>query len=236
MNLLRSVRARGADGCALIGTVSGSCSDTLPAFRLGNSEQEATVSSSLGELTDERLMLSYVDGNAAAFEALYRKYRGPVFRYLLHQCGNAGQAEELAQEVWLSVIKARSGYEPLAMFSTWLFRIARNRFIDHYRKNSRSAQDCPSSIDGDDEPWEEAVPAPAHETPHALLDRATVASRISQALEALPSVQREVFLLAEEGGMTLEEIAATTATPRETCKSRLRYALSKLRQSLGDCL
>ena len=108
MNLLRSVRARGADGCALIGTVSGSCSDTLPAFRLGNSEQEATVSSSLGELTDERLMLSYVDGNPAAFEALYRKYRGPVFRYLLHQCGNAGQAEELAQEGKTVVYVARN--------------------------------------------------------------------------------------------------------------------------------
>lgn len=194
------------------------------------------MSSSFGELTDERLMSSYVDGDAAAFEALYRKYRGPVFRYLLHQCGNVSQADELAQDVWLSVIKARSGYEPLAMFTTWLFRIARNRLIDHHRKNSRSAKDSRSSIDDDDEPWEETIPAPAHETPHAVLDRAIVASRISQALEALPAAQREVFLLAEEGGMTLEEIAATTATPRETCKSRLRYALAKLRQSLGDCL
>ena len=194
------------------------------------------MSSSFGELTDERLMSSYVDGDAAAFEALYRKYRGPVFRYLLHQCGNVSQADELAQDVWLNVIKARSGYEPLAMFTTWLFRIARNRLIDHHRKNSRSAQDSRSSIDDDDEPWEETIPAPAHETPHAVLDRAIVASRISQALEALPAAQREVFLLAEEGGMTLEEIAATTATPRETCKSRLRYALAKLRQSLGDCL
>ena len=194
------------------------------------------MSSSFGELTDERLMSSYVDGDAAAFEALYRKYRGPVFRYLLHQCGNVSQADELAQDVWLNVIKARSGYEPLAMFTTWLFRIARNRLIDHHRKNSRSAQDSRSSIDDDDEPWEETIPAPVHETPHAVLDRAIVASRISQALEALPAAQREVFLLAEEGGMTLEEIAATTATPRETCKSRLRYALAKLRQSLGDCL
>ena len=67
------------------------------------------MSSSFGELTDERLMSSYVDGDAAAFEALYRKYRGPVFRYLLHQCGNVSQADELAQDVWLSVIKARSG-------------------------------------------------------------------------------------------------------------------------------
>ena len=189
-----------------------------------------------GEITDERLMLSYVDGDAEAFEVLYRRYRGPVFRYLMHQCGSANQADELAQDVWLSVIKARSGYEPLAKFATWIFRIARNRLIDHYRKRSRVQIDSLDAEDEDGRAWEDTVPAPAHETPHAMLDREAVAERISSALDALPEAQREVFLLAEEGGMTLEEIATATSTPRETCKSRLRYALAKLRQALGDCL
>lgn len=90
------------------------------------------------DCSDERLMLAYRDGDAKAFEALYRRYRGALHRYLTYQCGNPAVAEELYQDVWIKVVNARADYEPLARFSTWIFRIAHHRLLDHYRKAALS--------------------------------------------------------------------------------------------------
>jgi len=183
------------------------------------------------ELSDERLMLAYRDGDAAAFESLYGRYRTRLYRHLAHQCGDARLAEELYQDVWIKVIKARTGYEPLAKFSTWLFRIAHHRLIDHYRQNSRSVL---SSYDSDDEV--DSLPGPAQDNPAHIAERHAIATRLADALEALPAPQREAFLLAEEGGLSLDEIATATAVGRETVKSRMRYAVGKLRTALKDLL
>ena len=191
------------------------------------------------DLSDERLMLAYRAGDADAFTTLYRRYRGSLYRYLAQQCGDPAVAEELYQEVWIKVVKARADYQPLARFSTWIFRIARHRLIDHYRKHAPQVlaqlatnADDPDALDD----LIASLPAPGHETPHALHERQHAAQRINLALAALPPAQREVFLLAEEGGLTLEEIAVATDSGRETTKSRLRYALTKLRHSLQDLL
>ena len=182
--------------------------------------------------TDEGLMLAYRDGDAAAFEALYARHRTRLYRYLAHQCGDARLAEELYQDIWLRVINARADYEVSAKFSTWLYRIAHHRLIDHYRKHAREKLRA----------WEaegesiEDYPAPASATPPAEVERLQLQDRIASALAELPAAQREAFLMAEEGGMTLEEIANATGTGRETVKSRLRYALGKLRHSLKDLL
>jgi len=90
------------------------------------------------DLSDERLMLAYRDGDTAAFEALYTRYRSRLYRHLAHQCGDARLAEEFYQDIWLKVINARADYEPLAKFSTWLYRIAHHRLIDHYRQQARN--------------------------------------------------------------------------------------------------
>jgi RNA polymerase sigma-70 factor (ECF subfamily) len=190
--------------------------------------------------SDERLMLAYRDGDARAFETLYRRYRGSLHRYLTHQCGGPAFAEELYQDIWIKVVKARADYEPLAKFSTWIFRIAHHRLIDHYRKSAPEVAIRYATSHVEDGPdiddFIARQAAPLHETPHALHDRRETAQRIDRALAELPAPQRETFLLAEEGGLTLEEIAATTASSRETSKSRLRYALTKLRSSLQDLL
>ncbi|MEF8766718.1 RNA polymerase sigma factor [Candidatus Accumulibacter contiguus] len=191
------------------------------------------------DLSDERLMLAYRAGDADAFTTLYRRYRGSLYRYLAQQCGDPAVAEDLYQETWIKVVHARADYQPLARFSTWIFRIARHRLIDHYRKHAPQVlaqlatnADDPDALDD----LIASLPAPGHETPHALHERQHTAQRINLALAALPPAQREVFLLAEEGGLTLEEIAAATDSGRETAKSRLRYALTKLRHSLQDLL
>lgn len=183
------------------------------------------------ETSDERLMIAYRDGDAAAFECLYARHRTRLYRYLANQCGDARLAEELYQDIWLKVINARSDYEPLAKFSTWLFRIAHNRLLDHYRQHARHALVTYDDGDGLD-----AFPGPAEDNPACLAERHAVAVRIADALEALPAAQREAFLLAEESGLSLEEIAAATAVGRETVKSRLRYAVGKLRAALEDLL
>lgn len=187
-------------------------------------------------MTDEALMLAYRDGDAAAFEALYRRWRGKLYRTLLRQCGSAAHAEELYQDIWLKVVNARKGYEVAAKFSTWLFRIAHNRLIDHYRSHSREAVASYERVDDDDCPIDEAaaLPAPATNQPEVLLERKALAQELVKHIEALPAAQRETFLLSEEGDMTLEEIAAATGVNRETAKSRLRYALNKLRAGLKE--
>lgn len=190
----------------------------------------------LDEMSDEALMLAYREGDAAAFEALYRRWRGRLYRYLLRQCGNAAQADELFQDIWLKIVGARRGYEVAAKFSTWLFRIAHNRLIDHYRTQGRAA--LVSLVSYDDDPADAdrvaALPAAASSQPEAIIERKALAHELVRHIEALPAAQRETFLLSEEGELTLEEIATATGVNRETAKSRLRYAVNKLRAALRE--
>src|SRR5258705_7391784 len=83
---------------------------------------------------DEELMAAYRDGNAAAFDALYERHRGPLFRYVLRGVKLRAVAEELYQEIWIRVIEARRRYSPTARFTTWLYTIAHNRLVDHWRR------------------------------------------------------------------------------------------------------
>ena len=176
-------------------------------------------------------MLAYRDGEAAAFEALYARWRGPLYRYFLRQCGHAGQADELFQDVFLRVIGAAASYEATAKFTTWLFRIAHNRLVDHWRKSGREPVDAlASGEDGED--CEFDPPAPAIAAPERQAEQRQLGQALMAALNELPELQREAFLLAEEGGLTLEEIASIAGVGRETIKSRLRYATGKLRHKL----
>ncbi len=173
---------------------------------------------------DARLMLRFKDGDAQAFHDLYARHRGPLYRYFLRQAPH-DTADDLYQETWLKVIRGAAGYSATAPFSAYLYRIAHNVLMDHYRRASRGTVDAV-----DDVP---EAPAPT-EPLDAALDRATLRARLSAAIAALPPPQREAFLLREETSLTLDEIAAVVGANRETVKSRLRYAVRRLRQALGD--
>lgn len=179
--------------------------------------------------TDEELMLAYRDGNDAAFDALYARHRGALFRYLVRQCGERGAAEELFQDVWMNLIRARAHYVVTARFATYLYRLAHNRLIDHYRRRSPHAL---VSFDDDNATIEELA-APARDEPSAAFESKAQAERFLQLLEALPAAQREAFVLQQEGGMTIDEIAQATGVGHETAKSRLRYAIAKLREGMS---
>jgi RNA polymerase sigma-70 factor (ECF subfamily) len=182
--------------------------------------------------TDETLMLAYRDGDAQAFDALYARHRSRLYRYLLHQCGRREQADEMFQEVWMSVIRSRGSYEVSAKFATWLYRIAHNRLVDVYRAAGRLREFEVDAADGEGNPPDLA--APDCEEPERRFERVELAGRLLAALEALPTPQREAFLLAVEGGLTVAEIGNATGCGFETAKSRLRYAQARLRDALGD--
>jgi RNA polymerase sigma-70 factor (ECF subfamily) len=208
-------------GCAALARLA--YSDAMPATAL------APVRDDPG---DEDLMRAYAAGDAAAFDALYARHRGGVYRYLVRQCGNAGTADELFQDVWMSVIRVRASYEATAKFSTWLYRIARNRLIDHWR-TSGHVELVSAGADDDDDPLDAVSGARADE-PDVRAAAREIGARLRAALAALPPAQREAFLLHQEGGLELAEVATLTGVGTETVKSRIRYALAKLRAELGD--
>lgn len=123
----------------------------------------------------------------------------------------------------MRVIEARSTYTPKARFTTWLYTIAHNYLVDHWRKRGLTLV----ALDGED--VASGSPDPAD---HAQA-RQTLA-RFAAALEALPPLQREAFLLHEDGGLSVAQIAAATRSNEETAKSRLRYAMTKLKAAVSD--
>ena len=177
---------------------------------------------------DATLMLRYRDGDARAFELLYERHKGPLYRYLQRMCGRREVADDLFQEVWSKVIASRSRYEVRAQFNTFLFRIAHNCAVDYFRRSGRPHENAALDVDE----IAEEIGAAEHERPDAALSEAQVRSDFRRALAELPPEQRDVFVLYEESGLTLEEIGRITGVAMETAKSRLRYAVGKLRTAL----
>lgn len=179
---------------------------------------------------DGELMLRYAGGDLRAFESLYRRHRSALYRYLTRHTRDPEIANDLFQEVWSKVIASRSRYEPRAKFSTFLYRVAHNCFIDHCRRSSSRADHA--KVNTEDFDLENVLPAPAADLPDARAEHAQTVASYRLALASLPAEQRDAFLLYEESGLTLEEIGTITGVSMETAKSRLRYALTKLRAAM----
>jgi len=185
--------------------------------------------------SDEGLMLAYARGDVAAFETLYGRHKGGVYRYFVRSLRESGLADELFQDVWSNLIKARATYTVEAKFSTWLYRMAHNRLIDHYRR-AQVVQFVPIEGDEEEGAGEDAWPAAEDPGPEVQVASRQAAAQLRRLVEGLPPAQREAFLLQAEGGLSLEAIAEATGTGRETVKSRLRYAFDKLRAGMKDYL
>lgn len=188
------------------------------------------------DMTDEDLMARYVRGEEMAFEVLLSRYRRPLFGFLYRYLGRRDKAEDVFQDVFFEVIRARDVFRTDSKFSYWLYRIARNRAVDRLRRNGfREMDSLDVSVDREDCDGETRLnrvpgsnPNPEEETlSHEL------ATALTECLASLPPEQREVFWLKEQSGLTFAEIAEMTGTSPNTVKSRLRYALEKIRADLA---
>jgi RNA polymerase sigma-70 factor (ECF subfamily) len=186
---------------------------------------------------DEALMLRYQRGDAAAFAELVRRHKTPVFNFVLRQVRVASAAEDITQEAFLRVVQRAAEFKHEARFSTWLYTIARNLCIDAARKGRlrmHPSLDAPANDDGS-RTLLETVP---DRSPDTDVGRAAEWTRIRRsivmAVDALPDDQREVFLLREVANLPFKEISEVTGTPENTVKSRMRYALERLRMALSE--
>lgn len=195
----------------------------IPALkRIPGNHRWQAESMSLAPDSDEQLMLAYAAGDVAAFDRLYQNHRAALYRFILRQVKDPVSSNDIYQLCWEKVIKGRQRYSSNSPFPAWLFRIARNTVIDHFRRQAN---------------------IPNHELPDLPSDRPDPeqsaleyesANSLAEAIDSLPFDQREVVLLRLEAGLDLATIAALTGVNAETCKSRLRYALGKLKQQMQE--
>lgn len=179
------------------------------------------------------LMLAYKAGDKSAFEKLYRMYQPKLYRFFLSATGTETVALDLYQETWTKVIRARDAYQPKALFSTWIFTIARNCLNDHYRVANKPVNQLPDADEVDSAMNQLATDdSDGMLAPDEIASLAQRAEYLQQALKLLPDEQQDVVLLRYAADMSIAEIAILNNENPETIKSRLRYALPKLRSSL----
>lgn len=190
-----------------------------------------------GDATDEMLMVRYQRGDRQAFAELVGRHSRPVYNFVLRQLRDAVAAEDVTQEVFLRVVQNAAEFKHEARFSTWLYTIGRNLCVDHLRRASHRRH---ASLDGGSPEKEtrsmsEVIPD-LH--PRSSAERSTagaqVLASIVRAVEALPDDQREVFLMREIANLPFRDIAQITGSPENTVKSRMRYALERLRDALSE--
>ena len=194
---------------------------------------------------DADLLRAFAAGDARAFERLYARHQAALYRFVKRLLGRAaaGQVDEVYQDTWLRVIQHAASWQPQgAAFRTWLFTLAQHRAIDCLRKLGRE-----TSLDEHDdggEPWEPAGTAwqgwpAADATARGAEDQAfwrAAGQRLLDCLDGLPVAQKSAFLLHHEDGLGLDEMAKALGVGFETAKTRLRYAMSKLRSCMGAYL
>lgn len=181
-------------------------------------------------------MLAFRDGDASAFEFLVIRHRRPLFNFLLRSVHNRSRAEELLQEVFLRVVRAKERYQRTAKFSTWVYTIARNLCVDESRRQKFRRTQSLEQKRGSDGGGLSVLDQSAAQQPDVdqQAQAPTLRRRMQAAVAVLPDEQREVFLMRQISGLSFKEIGEAVGAPENTVKSRMRYALEKLRSELAD--
>lgn len=194
-------------------------------------------------LPDDQLMLAYADGDTAAFDVLYARHEGALYRFVRRLLGVrlSAEVDEVFQETWVRIITARASFSPQgAAWRTWAFTIAHNLAMDRLRTSGREVVFQAHDEDGDGveaaqlfgrglvNDQGQAVDA-AHPSAEDTAFWRSAGRRLLDCLEELPDAQRAAFLLHHEDGFTVEALAATLEVGFETVRSRLRYGVRKLR-------
>jgi RNA polymerase sigma-70 factor (ECF subfamily) len=192
------------------------------------------------ELSDEDLMQAYAGGDAAAFSQLYARHEAALYRFVRRLLGArlAAQGDEVFQEAWLRIVAKRASYrtQPGASWRTWAFTIAHHAAMDRLRVAGREVSPEPQDDGEEALDWLMAEAGTLVPSSEDVAYWRAAGSRLLECLDTLPAPQRAAFLLHHEDGASLEDLAARLALPFETAKSRLRYALKKLRGCMGPYL
>ncbi len=183
-------------------------------------------------------MAAYQKGDVAAFAELVSRHEKRLWNFVRRFVADSATAEDLLQEVFLRVVRSAGEWQPSAKFSTWLFTIARNLCTDNARRGALrradSLEQTPQPSRDDSGPHRiDKIAGSDGNAERAAMNR-EIADRVDRAVAELPLEQREVFLMREVMDMSFAEIAAATKTSEPTVKSRMRYALERLRVALGE--
>lgn len=183
------------------------------------------------EVSDEELMLAYQGSDLKAFEILVTRHQKGIYNFIYRYLGESESSEEAFQEVFERVIRSAASFTPQARFSTWLYTIARNFCIDTLRKGKLrktvSLED-PIGNDGEGIVREDRL-FDENARPDRDVNTLNLTQKLVEALNNINPDQREVFLLREKQGLSFEEIAKIVGVSINTAKSRMRYALTALR-------
>ena len=195
--------------------------------------QPIAASADYQQQTDASLMQLYASGDLRAFETLYNRHKGGLYRYFMRHIREPSAAEDLYQEIWNKVIIQAKHYKPSAKFTTWLYTLAHNKLVDHVRHLSVVNKVVVRSHDEEvDVSPKEFIQSQMDNEPESILTSIRAAESLKQCIGQLPQVQKDSFLLKEEAGLSVKEIATVLNTSFEASKSRLRYAYENLRQCL----
>lgn len=174
---------------------------------------------------DIALMLRFQKGDEAAFEELVHKHTRALLNLVFRYLGDASRAEDVAQDIFVKVYRARMKYEPKAKFSTWLYRIA----VNHCLNEIRAGKSRPSL----GAPVNDLLEHPAAEDPDARLRQQELREAVKAAVDALPDNQRMAVLLSRYEDMSYDEIAETMGLSLEAVKSLLFRAKENLQKALA---
>ncbi len=183
--------------------------------------------------TDVDLIAAVLEGDQEKFGELVNRYQGRLVNYLFRLLRDYGEANDLAQEVFLKVYRALDRYNPQYKFSTWLFRVAQNAAIDEIRKRRLQlvSMDRPLAGDGEQRTWE----FPSEDRgPYGDLRNVERGAAIQEAIDQLPWEYRELIVLRHYGELSYEEIATLKGMPLGTVKNKLFRGRQMLKERLAD--
>jgi RNA polymerase sigma-70 factor, ECF subfamily len=191
-----------------------------------------------GDATDEMLMVRYQRGERAAFAELVRRHSRPIYNFVLRQLRVPSVAEDVTQDVFMRLVQNAAEFKHEARFLTWLYTIARNLCIDQLRKSAHRRHASLDQPLGDNPDGQTLIESISDPNPQTSAERSALSSEVRssivKAVDSLPDDQREVFLLREVANLPFRDIAEITGVGENTVKSRMRYALDRLKDALCD--
>ena len=182
---------------------------------------------------DNELVRKTLRGDRKAFEAIVMKYQQPIVNYLGRMTGERENSLDFAQDVFMKAYASLSSFKPRYKFSTWLFKIASNVMIDHWRKKKIAAVSLDRTIDDGENEYTIQI-ADDEETVVKKYEGAQLRARIEDVLKKLPEHLRELFVLRHINEFSYEEIAEIKSLPVGTVKNRVFQSKEMLRSLLGE--